>query len=118
HRYQAAVGEQSSISAELYQIALHDILTTDWRRVNMLLPLDESSLRTFRLILERNEWAELMDSAFIRNDRSYVRGKVEDVTQGEIIEARIRLRGGWHWHLGETQKSFKIKADKGDLIAS
>src|SRR5690606_31401000 len=89
----------------------------DWRRVNMPPPPDESSLRTFRLILERNEWAELMDSASIRNDRPYVRGKVEDVTQGEIIEARIRLRGGRHGHLGETQKSFKIKADKGDLIA-
>lgn len=117
HRYQVAVGEQGPISAELYQIALHDTLTTDWRRVNMPPPPDESSLHTFRLILERNEWAELMDSAAIRNDRPYVRGKVEDVTKGEIIDARIRLRGGRHWHIGETQKSFKLKADKGDLIA-
>jgi hypothetical protein len=117
HRYQVAVGEQGPLSPELYQIALHDTLMSDWRRVTMPPAPDESSLHTFRLLLERNEWGELMDSAAVRDDRPYVRGKVEDVTKGEIIEARVRLRGGRHWHLGETQKSFKLKADKGDLIA-
>lgn len=117
HRYQAAVGETGPLSAELYQIALHDTLMSDWRRVTMPPAPEESSLHTFRLLLERDEWGELMDSASVRDDRPYVRGKVEDVTKGELIEARVRLRGGRHWHLGETQKSFKIKADKGDLIA-
>lgn len=117
HRYQVAVADKTPLSAEVYQIALHDTLIADWRRMFMPSAPDESSLRTFRLILERDDWGELMDSASIRDDRPYVRGKVEDVKEGTTIEARVRLRGGRHWHLGETQKSFKLKADKGELIA-
>lgn len=117
HRYQLAAADKTPLSAEVYQIALHDTLTSDWRRMFMPSAPEESSLRTFRLILERDDWGELMDSAKVRDDRPYVRGKVEDVTEGTTIEARVRLRGGRHWHLGETQKSFKLKADKGELIA-
>lgn len=117
HRYQTAVEHQEALTAETYQIALHDALHSDWRRMFAPPVPEQSSLHTFRFELERQEWAELMDSASIRQDRPYVRGKVEDVDDGTTIEARIRLRGGRHWHLGETQKSFKAKADKGDLIA-
>lgn len=117
HRYRAAVGEKTPLTAETYQIALHDTLTTDWRRMFMPAAPEESSLRDFRLLLENAEWSALMDSAAIRDDRPYVRGKFEDIDEETVIDARIRLRGGRHWHLGETQKSFKVKADKGDLIA-
>lgn len=119
HSYKALSGETTPITAETYQIALHDTVTTDWRRVFMP-PApedDESTLQTFRLILDRAEWGELMDSASIRDNRPYVRGKVHDSkADGLPLEARIRLRGGRHWHLGGTQKSFKVKMDKGDLL--
>ncbi len=117
HRYRISVGETQPLTAETYQIALHDTLTTDWRRMFMPSAPEKSSLRSFRLILDRAEWSDLMDSASIRDDRPYVRGKVEDIDDETTIDARVRLRGGRHWHLGETQKSFKLKADKGDLIA-
>lgn len=119
HRYKTLSGETTPITAEIYQIALHDTVTSDWRRVFMPPPPedDESTLQTFRLILDRAEWSELMNSASIRDDRPYVRGKVHDSkADGLPLEARIRLRGGRHWHIGETQKSFKIKMDKGDLL--
>jgi hypothetical protein len=117
HRYKELSGETTRLTAETYQIALHDTVTTDWRRVFMPPPPEDSKLQTFRLILDRNEWGELMDSASIRDNRPYVRGKVEDSKSNSLpTEARIRLRGGRHWHLGETQKSFKIKMDKGDLL--
>ncbi len=119
HRYQQLSGETAPIKVETYQIALHDTVTADWRRVFMPPPPEEgeSKLETFRLVLDRAEWGELMDSASIRDDRPYVRGKVEDSElDTPPLEARIRLRGGRHWHLGETQKSFKVKMDKGELL--
>ncbi len=115
--YRRFVGSQQELTPELAQLLVHDALMSDRRRMTMAPPPEESSLRTFRLILNRNDWNELLDSASIREDRPYVRGKVEDVAAKTTQPARIRLRGGRHWHLAETQKSMKIKMDKGDLIA-
>ncbi len=116
-RYRRFVDPNQELSSELLQIALHDALTSDRRRMLMPPPPEESRLRTFRLILERHAWNELLKSAAIRDDRPYVEGKVEDSKSGTTKPARIRLRGGRHWHLGETQKSMKIKMNKGDLLA-
>lgn len=117
HRYRAAVDHRAPLTAETYQIALHDALTTDWRRMFMPAPPEESSLPGYRLILEPGDWNTLVNSASLRDERPYVQAQVEDLRDNSIVNGRVRLRGGRHWHIGETQKSFKVKANKGELIA-
>jgi hypothetical protein len=113
-RYRRAVNEQGPLRLETLHIALHDQLESDIHRMLMAPPPDPSSLDTYRLRIDREDWDVLVASAEVENDRPYVNAKVED--DGRLIDAEVRLRGNRHWHVGGTQKSLKVKLDKGELI--
>lgn len=113
-RYRRSVHEDSPLSLETLHIALFDQLESDIRRMLMAPPPEPSSLYTYRLRLNRDDWDKLTSSADIDRGRPYVEGKVEH--DGRLLDAEIRLRGNRHWHVGGAQKSLKVKLDKGELI--
>lgn len=113
-RYRRAVGETAPLQLETLHIALHDQLESDIRRMLMAPPPDPSSLYTYRLRVNRDAWGTLVDSAHAKGDRPYVEAKVEH--DGRLLDAEVRLRGSRHWHIGGTQKSLKVKLEKGELI--
>lgn len=113
-RYRRAVDERSPISLETLHIALHDLLESDIRRMLMAPPPDPSSLKTYRLRVKRQAWDTLVDSAELEDDRPYVEAKLE--RDGRLLDAEVRLRGSRHWHVGGTQKSLKVKLEKGELV--
>jgi CotH protein len=112
--YRRAVDEEGPLLLETLQIALHDQVETDIRRMLMGPPPDPSSLYTYRLRMKQQEWDKLVASAKQRKARPYVNGKVEH--DGKLLDAEIRLRGNRHWHTDGAQKSLKVKLDKGELI--
>ena len=113
-RYRRAVKETAPLRLETLHIALHDLVDSDIRRMLMPPPPDPSSLYTYRLRVNRDDWDKLVDSADVEDDRPYVDAKVE--LDGRLLDAEVRLRGSRHWHVGGTQKSLKVKLDKGELI--
>jgi hypothetical protein len=113
-RYRRAVKETGPLGLETLHIALHDQLESDIRRMLMAPPPEASSLYTYRLRVNRGDWDALVASADIEDDRPYVEAKVEH--DGRLLDAEIRLRGTRHWHVGGTQKSLKVKLEKGELI--
>ncbi|HTV20899.1 MAG TPA: CotH kinase family protein [Polyangiaceae bacterium] len=113
-RYRRAVKETAPLRLETLHVALHDQLEADIRRMLMAPPPEPSSLYTYRLRVNRDDWDKLVDSAEIESDRPYVDAKVE--SDGRLLDAEVRLRGSRHWHVGGMQKSLKVKLDKGELI--
>jgi CotH protein len=113
-RYRRAVHEQAPLTLETLHIALYDQLQSDIRRMLMDPPPDPSSLYTYRLRVNRNDWDALVDSSSVENDRPYVDAELEH--DGRLLDAEVRLRGNRHWHVGGAQKSLKVKLDKGELI--
>jgi hypothetical protein len=113
-RYRRAVGEVAPLSLETLHVALYDQLQADIRRMLMAPPPDPSTLYTFRVRVDRDDWDRLVDSADLDRGRPYVNAKIEH--DGRLLDAEIRLRGNRHWHVGRTQKSLKVKLDKGELI--
>lgn len=113
-RYRRAVKEKGPLRLETLHIALHDQLDSDIRRMLMPPPPEPSSLYTYRLRVNRGDWDKLVASADIEDNRPYVDAEIEH--EGRLLDAEIRLRGSRHWHVGGTQKSLKVKLDKGELI--
>lgn len=113
-RYRRAVDDAPPLALETLHIALHDLLESDIRRMLMDPPPDPSTLHTYRLRINRHDWDVLVASADVKDDRPYVAAKVEH--DGRLLDAEVRLRGDRHWHVGGTQKSLKVKLEKGELI--
>jgi hypothetical protein len=113
-RYRRAVEAPPPLTLETLHIALYDQLESDIRRMLMSPPPDPSTLYTYRLRVNRHDWDTLVDSADVKDDRPYVAAKVEH--DGRLLDAEVRLRGDRHWHVGGTQKSLKVKLEKGELI--
>jgi len=113
-RYRRAVRQKGDLALETLHIALHDQLETDIRRMWISPPPSPSELATYVLHLTRQATATLEESATQKGDRPYVDAKLE--YKDRVVDAKVRLRGGRHWHVGGAQKSLKVKLDKGDLI--
>lgn len=112
-RYRRAVRQKAPIDLETLQIALYDQLEGDLRRMWMAPPPSPSRLDAYVVHLTRQGFSTLEDSAD-GDERPYVDAKLEH--GGRVLDAKVRLRGGRHWHVGGAQKSLKIKLDKGELV--
>lgn len=113
-RYRRAVRHDGTLSLETLQIALHDQLETDLRRMWMDPPPSPSQLDSYVLHITRQNYQTLEDSGARGKERPYVDAKLEHGNR--VLDAKVRLRGGRHWHVEGAQKSLKIKLDKGELI--
>ena len=112
-RYRRAVRQKGPLELETLQVALYDQLESDLRRMWMAPPPSPSQLDAYILHLTRQGFSTLEDSAD-GDERPYVDAKLEH--GGRVLDAKVRLRGGRHWHVGGAQKSLKVKLDKGELV--
>jgi len=112
-RYRRAVRQKGPFELETLQIALYDQLESDVRRMWMAPPPSPSRLDAYVLHLTRQGYSTLEDSAD-GSERPYVDARLEH--DGRVLDAKVRLRGGRHWHVEGAQKSLKVKLDKGELI--
>jgi len=112
--YRRSSKDAPALDGELFQIALHDELTRDWRR--LLLPgrPTDSPLRTLEISLPRESLDALDPTGTRKGGAGYVKGFLR--SQGRAYEMRLRYRGGQHWHWIGSQKSMKVRLDRGDLL--
>ncbi len=113
-RYRRTSADAIPWDAELFQLALHDELLRDLRRISLPERPATSSLPTFDLALSRDQYDALNQALYEDGERGYVDGYLQK--DGIVHDVKVRYRGdkGWHW-LG-AQKTMKLKLDKGDLL--
>lgn len=102
------------LDAELFQIALHDELTSDLRRMRLDDRPARSALPTFSLALGRTSLDQLNRRGGKEGEESYAPALLEK--DGKVVEVRVRYRGGQPWHLLGAQKSMKVRVDRGQLV--
>ena len=71
-RYQRGTDDAMEWSAELFQIALHDELTRDYKRMNQAGRPAASRLPTFDLSLDRENLDALNQQLYSYSERNYV----------------------------------------------
>lgn len=114
-RYRRAAAPKQKITLELFQIALHDELTRDLRRLTLPSRPEPGALPTYELSLTRDNLDRLdQGGPTHEGEQSYVHALIKK--GGEVHEARVRYRGGQPWHYLGAQKSMKIRIDRGELI--
>ena len=113
-RYRRGTDDRLPWSLELFQIALHDELTRDFRRMSQPERPSDSALPTFALSLDRVNLDALNSQLYGDGKRSYVNGHIQK--DGTIHDVQARYRGNKPWHWIGNQKSIKLRLDRGDLI--
>ena len=112
-RYARGTSDPAHWSLELFQIAFHDELVRDLRRITLDEP-PADGIPTFALSLPRDDYDALNRQLYSSDEREYVDGYVQK--DGDIKVIRIRYRGSKPWHWIGPQKSMKLRLDSGDLI--
>ncbi len=109
-RYRRAfdAAHPQAIDPELFQIALHDQLMSDVRRLRQPERPAHGQLPTFSLSLSRDSLDELSKASH------YGKGLLEK--DGRVHEVSVRYRGDQPWHVVGEQKSLKIRLSRGDLV--
>ncbi len=112
-RYRDAAEPNEPLTLQAFQVALHDELSQDVRR--MLLPdrPEHPTLPTFELSLSNAE-LDALERVPPDPDQDWVKGSLR--TNGKAHDVRIRQRGERHWHWLGPQKTLKLKTDRGDLV--
>ena len=113
-RYARATSEPAPWSMELFQIALHDELVRDLRRITLEEPPANGVVPTFALSLTRDSFDALNRQLYESGKRDYVNGYVQK--DDVIHEIRLRYRGSKPWHWIGPQKSMKLRLQRGDLV--
>ena len=113
-RYKRGTEDTAPWSLELFQIALHDELVRDLRRMTRQERPIDSALPTFELSLNRANLDDLNQQLYGDTKRSYVDGYVQREKTIHPVEIRYRGSKPWHW-LG-NQKSLKLRLHVGDLL--
>jgi hypothetical protein len=112
-RYKRGTEDVAPWTMELFQIALHDELLRDFRRMSQSERPANSTLSTFALSLNRDN-LDALNGQLYGAKRSYVNGYVQK--DGVIHEVQARYRGSKPWHWIGNQKSTKLRLDRGDLL--
>lgn len=114
-RYRRTTKDAPPLDAALFQLALHDELVRDWRRMTLPARPADSALPTFELSLNRENLDLLADT---RNKRDGAAGYAAAFvrTRRKTYPAELRYRGGQHWHWIGPQQSLKLRFERGELI--
>ncbi|HMA94492.1 MAG TPA: CotH kinase family protein, partial [Polyangiaceae bacterium] len=116
HRSQNSVTQsEEPLTAEVFQLHLHDHLTQDVRRLQMEEPNVRSELPTYNLVVRNDRLSQL--DAMLPPDEgkaNYVEGFLEH--KNRIYEVEARYRGAKHWHWANAQKSWKIRVKGNHLM--
>lgn len=113
-RYARSTQDQAPWTIELLQIAVHDELVRDLRRILLDAPPTDSTIPTYSLSLTRQHLDALGEQLYSNAEREYVNGYVQK--DGDIHEIRLRYRGSKPWHWIGAQKSMKLRLQRGDLM--
>jgi hypothetical protein len=113
-RYRRAVKSAPGLDLELFQLYLHDELARDLRRLSLPERPARGELPVFELSLKRESLDALNARGAKEGQESYVSALLRK--DGEVHEARVRYRGGQHWHSLMSQKSMKVRLEKGGLV--
>lgn len=113
-RYRRSEKGAPEIDAELFQIALHDELYRDLRRVTLPDRPAASRLPLLSLAVTRDGLDALNRQLSTDGPRNYVNGYVKK--DGQTHELGIRYRGGQPFQWLGAQKSLKLRIDRGDLL--
>lgn len=113
-RYKRGSDDEVAWSLELLQIALHDELVRDLRRMTQGEDLSMSTLPRFEISLNRDNLDALNKQLYGDVERSYVDGYIKK--DGPIHATQVRYRGSKPWHWIGNQKSLKLRLERGDLI--
>ncbi len=114
-RYRRAGEGAPPVDAELFQIALHDELYRDLRRLTLPERPATSRLPLFSLSVTRHSLDALNQQLYTDSStRSYVKGYVQKA--GLIQEVGIRHRGGQPWQWLGAQKSLKFRMGRDELL--
>jgi hypothetical protein len=113
-RYVRAADGKQKLSLTLYQIALHDEIERDLRRMNLPARPDKGQLPTYQLYLSRASIDSLNEGRARELESSYVKGSIK--LGGEVREVEVRYRGSAHWHWIGMQKSLKVKLENDELL--
>jgi hypothetical protein len=114
-RQDAMLGAQEPLTADLFQLHLHDRLAGDWRRLQMPEPLGKSPLPTYGLVLN-NDKLDQLGARLPPDDGAayYVDAQLSHA--GRVYQVQVRYRGGKPWHWAHPQKSWKIRVRGEDLL--
>src|SRR5688500_395086 len=113
-RYRRALDPKRELDLELFQIALHDELTRDRRRLMLPDRPAPDRLPTCSLAVTRANLDKLGGAGGEEGDAAYVKGNLSK--DGNVYEIKLRQRGDQPWHALGAQKSLKVRLDKGDLV--
>lgn len=113
-RYQRGTDDMAPWGLELFQIALHDELVRDLRRMTRSERPANSPLSTFALSLNSSNLDALNRQLYDDSGRSYVNGYIQK--DGTIHDVQARYRGSKPWHWIGNQKSIKLRLARGDLL--
>jgi len=115
YRYNAAIGQEEQLTAELFHLHLHDLLQQDVRRLAMPDGPKDSDLPTLNLMLGNGELAELDRNLPPEEGKgAYVSGYLQKGQR--IYSVKARYRGRRHWHWNYPQKSWKIRLQEGQFF--
>ena len=114
-RYRRATEDTAPLNLELFHIVFHDELVRDLRRATLPPRPEDSPLPTFAISLPRSDLDQMFEQLYAAGDeRSYVSGYGQK--DGTMHDVSIRFRGSKPWHWLNTQKSMKVRLQRGDLI--
>ena len=113
-RYHRASEPGAPFDAELFQIALHDELYRDLRRLTLPERPATSRLPLLSLSITRDNLDKLNQQIHETGERGYVNGYLQK--DGQMHEVGLRYRGGQPWQWLGPQKSLKLRIDRGDLL--
>lgn len=113
-RYARAEDGGKEFNRTLYQVALHDELLRDLRRMNLPARPEGGRLPTYELYLGGESVDKLTRAQGKEEESSYVHGRLKKGS--ETRDVAVRQRGAAHWNWIGAQKSLKFRLDKGALL--
>jgi len=114
-RHEAGVGEDRPLTAELFQLHLHDHLSRDLRGLTRPQPDRASKLPSLWLTLGTDPLEKLAgEEAVDEGPAAYVDGTLR--FGRETYRVKVRYRGQEAWHRSYPQKSWKVRVQDGRLV--
>lgn len=113
-RYARAAGGRKDRNLELFQIALHDELARDIRRMGLPTRPLQSRLPLFELVLNSASIDALERGQVRESESSYVKGSLRK--DNAVHDVSVRVRGAAHWNWIGQQKTLKVRLESGDLL--
>jgi hypothetical protein len=117
-RVRDAIDPKAQVTPEALQIALHDALTRDLRRLTLPERPTSGRIPTYELALAPAEVDRLAEDTNKRagaaGPKTYAQGLLR--VGGRVHHVEVRARGEQPWHRLGAQRSLKLKVERGDLV--